>query len=316
MNKQHTETLRTKEDWWFTCVDTEVLKDKELSVTARLIFTALCAFATINNRGCWPSNDTIAEFIGVSKSTVIRAYKELEARGVIARSDRFDEGAQTSSYTRIVGHHAPCYEGVADTTPPSCTDDTPPVAPMTHEAYQIKHIKDSLTREADLPNFTDMPLAFEDKKPVIPEDKKPLSGITANPEEIYTPDDAPEIMRATAEYLLLKTGRAKLTWSEISALRVLSASHYPSRVQKEIDTACERFTRKGRALSSLTFSYIAGSLQHQQSRSPTGRPVRKVKPKTAESAQSEKQYTQEEVAELEAELAELEARIQQGGVQS
>ena len=123
-------------------------------------------------------------------------------------------------------------------------------------------IKDSLTREAELP---DMPLVFENGEPVEPD----------NPKEVCTPDDAPDIMKPTAEYLLFKTGRKALTWEEISALRTLSASHYPSRVQKEIDTACERFRRKGRSLNTLTFNYIAGSLQSQVSRTATGRKVKK-----------------------------------------
>ena len=148
-------------------------------------------------------------------------------------------------------------------------------------------------------------MAFEDGQPVIPDSdkEKPLSVPAYNPAEVCTPDDAPEIMKATAELLLLKTGRTKLTWSEISALRTLAASQYPSRVQKEIDTACKRFTRKGRPLHTLTFDYIAGSLRHQRTRSATGRAVRKAKPSTAhqELAPSTQIYTAEDLARIEAE---------------
>lgn len=298
MNSQDAETLRAKKDFWFACVDIEVIRDKELSQSAKFIFAVLCTFVSVNNRRCWPSNDAVAKAAGVSKSTVMRAYKELEARGVIARADRFTENAQASSYTRIVGHNADCYNGVADMTPPVITDETPPVAPMTHRKKQENDNNNSLTREAELPSFTDMPpLAFENGELVIPDDK-PLS----KPEEICTPDDAPEIMKATAEYLLLKTGRKNLTWSEISALREMAVTQYPSRVQKEIDKACDRFKRKGRKLRTLSFCYIAGSLQHQPTRSITGRAISKIKskPEHAELAPSTETFTEDEIAELEA----------------
>ena len=282
--------------FWFACVDIDVLRDKKLSQAARLIFAILCTFTTTEKRGCWPSNDTVAELTGVSRSTVIRACKELQARGVIARSNRFDEdkGGQTSSYTEIVGHKASCYDGAVPMTSPSSTDDTPPVSPMTHEGYHMKDIKDSLTREAQLP---DEPiLVFEDGQPV--DSPKP-----DNPEEVYTPDDAPEIMKATAELFLHKTGRQGLTWDEISALRELSASQFPSRVQKEIDTAVKRFLKRGQPLTELTFGYIAGSLSHQ----PTRGKRRKL-PKTAKPSPVPECTDEQAEAEM-AEIAALQAKF-------
>ena len=125
-------TVRPKKDFWFSCVDTDVLRDNKLSPMARFIFSVLCTFITLNNRNCWPSNDTVAEAAGVSKSTVKRAYQELETRGIIERSTRFnDDSGQTSSYTRIVGHNAACYddddEGDAPVNYPQFTDELSPV---------------------------------------------------------------------------------------------------------------------------------------------------------------------------------------------
>lgn len=300
MSNQAIITPNDEQDFWFAKVDADVVRDKELSLTARLIFTVLCTFADKDKRGCWPSNDKVAEAAGVSKSTVIRACKELEARGVIARSDRFKEGGQISSYTHIVGHNAPCYDGVAPMTPPSSTDDTPPVAPMTHRT-RINEQDISLTREAQLPDAEIFPVAFEDGQPVTPADPpKPH-----NPEEVCTPDDAPEIMKSTAELFLHKTGRQGLTWDEISALRELSATQFPSRVQKEIDTAVKRFLKRGQPLSELTFGYIAGSLSHQ----PTRGKKRKL-PKTAKPAEVPEctdEQAEAELAEIAATLAEFDA---------
>ena len=218
------QAVNDNQDFWFAKVDADVIRDKTLSQTAKFIFTVLCTFADKEKRGCWPSNDKVAEAAGVSIPTLKRAYKELEARGVISREARFNAGQQTSSYTLIVGHNAPCYGGF--------TSEPPGGSPMSHRTrINEQESKDSLTREAPLP---DEPiLVFEDGQPVDP--PKP----SRNPEEVCTPDDAPEIMKATAELFLHKTGRQGLTWDEISALRELSASQFPSRVQKEIDSSEE-----------------------------------------------------------------------------
>lgn len=294
------ETVRISnddQDFWFARTDINVIRDKELSITAKFIFTVLCTFADKDKRGCWPSNDKVAEAAGVSKSTVIRACKELEARGVIARSDRFKEGGQISSYTHIVGHNAPCYDGVAPMTPPSSTDDTPPVAQMTHRTrINEQESKDSLTREAQLPN--EPILVFEDGQPVD-------SPKSHNPEEVCTPDDAPEIMKSTAELFLHKTGRQGLTWDEISALRALSATQFPSRVQKEIDTAVKRFLKRGQALTELTFGYIAGSLAHQPTRGKKRKLPKTAKPSPVPECTDEQ--AEAELAEIAAALAEFDA---------
>lgn len=289
------QTVNDNQDFWFAKVDTDVVKDKELSITAKFIFTVLCTFADKDKRGCWPSNEKVAEAAGVSKSTVIRACKELEARGVIARSDRFKEGGQISSYTHIVGHNAPCYDGVAPMTPPSSTDDTPPVAPMTHRTRINEQDIYSLTREAPLPNSTDEPiLAFENGHPVEPPKPEP----ERKPEEVCTPDDVPNVMKSSAELLLFKTGRKGLTWDEVSALRELSVSQYPSRVNKEIDTAIRRFLKRGQPLSELTFGYIAGSLSHQPTRGVKRKLKAPAKPAEVPACTDE---------QAEAEMAEIEA---------
>lgn len=294
MNNQETGTLRADEDFWFACVDIQVLWDKTLSQSARFIFAILCTFAGTDNRGLWPKNETVADVAGVSVATVKRAYKELEGRGAIARSDRFDSGRQTSSYTRIVGHNAQCYKGGGSpVSHRQLTDELH--GGFTSEPQnenQNNDIKDSLTRGADLPTCEETP---------------------ESPAESFSPEDAPEIMRSTAEYLLLKTGRKTLTEKEISALRELSASQYPSRVQKEIDRACKRFQRNGNDLGTLTFCYIAGSLRSQPSLKKKTR--RKSEPDGMSLTQAEIDATRTEQTEeeLNKSLSELEAEMEAEG---
>ena len=301
MNNQAENTIRTTKDFWFACVDIDVLRDKELSQSARFIFAVLCTFITVNNRNCWPSNDSVAEAAGVSKSTVKRAYQELEARGIIARSIRFkDDSSQTSSYTRIVGHNAACYEGGAPVNPSQSTDDPPPSSPVNHKGNQVKDIKDSLTWEVELPDFSDKAKDSGNSSTTYTPNQEVLD---SNPKEVCTPDDVPEIFKQTAKYFLYETKRSGLTWDEVSAFRTLAADHTPARVQKEIDTACARFRRHGKALSTLTISYIAGALQHQQSRRKR---KDKAKPDTtmtgitsADIERLEKDLTPEEIARIE-----------------
>ena len=316
MSTNEIEVERNSKVFWFACVDIKVLTDRELSPIDKVVYSVLCVHVGTQNRKCNLRVKTIAEEAGCSVRSVQNSLNTLVERGIIERKERFLEGSQVSSRYQVIGYLASCY--VEERADDSCEDEggkscdtprtkcTPPVQETTphNNDNSFNDIKDSLTREAELPNFTDMPLVFENQKPVIPEETKPLSSTNTNPEEVCTPDDAPDIMKSTAEYLLLKTGRTKLTWDEISDLRILAASHYPSRVQKEIDTACERFTRKGRALRTLTFGYIAGSLQHQQTRSPIGRAVRKAKPSKVhqELAPSTQTFTEDEIAALEAEI--------------
>lgn len=92
--------LRYSHDNWFTCVDTAVLADKELSQSAKIIFAVLCMLAGFGYRSCEPDDQTVADLAGVEVSTLRSVYEELEARGVIAREGEI---------IRLIGHNASCY---------------------------------------------------------------------------------------------------------------------------------------------------------------------------------------------------------------
>ena len=152
--------MNNEADFWFTRADIDVVRDKELSITAKFIFTVLCTFADKDNRGCWPGNETVAETAGVSLATLKRAYKELEDRGVIARESRFKNGQQTTSYTLIVGHNAPCYGGF--------TSEPPGGSPMSHRTRINERDKDSLTGEAHSPVSQSLKSRKARRKPTPP----------------------------------------------------------------------------------------------------------------------------------------------------
>lgn len=323
--------IQRNENFWYATPDITVLWDNSVAPMTRFIFTILCSFATLKKRNAWPSNKTVADIVGVSVATVKRAYSELIAKGIIMRVPRYkkDKG-QTSSLTYLIGREAPCYlkpltisEPPADEphvepveiepdATPRLTSELPPGSPMSREQDKGNDIKDSLTREAKLPNSTDSKTT------------DPCPGtVTDKPGEHNLPEDIPDIMRPTAEYLLFKTGRKALIEKEISALRELSAHQYPSRIQKEIDRACERFRRNGNDLETLTFCYIAGALRKQPTRGARagqaargGRKSRaKSKPDGMSLTQAELDAMREEKTEeeLDRELAELEAELRAEG---
>lgn len=360
MNNQEVRTLRSTKDFWAASVDIDVLCDKELSISAKFVFSLLCIFATMNNRGVWPGNEKIAKMAGVSIRTVARAYKELRARGVIARWGRFDEedGAQTSSYTAIIGHNAQCYE--ENTTPattapvqattPHDTHDTPPMTHMTPKEYHM-NIKDSFTREAKLPpsvelqtdpeplpkstpetTTTPAPESEPESAPIPVSEHTPESATNSvknsnqgsvnacvpkahaeSRRKSFSPEDAPDIMRPTARYLLYKTGRKALTEAEISALHDLSKTQYPARIQKEIDRACERFQRRGNNLETLTFCYIAGALCHQPTYDKKTRKKSKPNPMSLTQAQIDAAQEHLTEEELDRDIALLKAEMHIGG---
>ena len=306
--KEEAFTMCSK-DFWYASVDINVIRDRELSQTAKFVFSVLCSFITINNRNCWPSNETVAEAANVSKSTVKRAYRELEKRGVIARSKRFKDGAQTSSRTRIIGHDAPCYKATMtdeDTTVASqqSTDTSTPNSHVNHKGNQENNIKDSLKGEADLPDFTDIPLEETTYTSEKSQTRQALR--SKNPKEAYTLEDAPDIMKTTAEFFLRKTGRQGLTWTEILALRKLAATQYPVRVQKEICTAVNRFLNRGQSLGTLTFGYIAGSLENQ----PTWGRKPRAKPKPLEVQPQSSAKTEALLAKIALLQAKFDAEAQ------
>ena len=268
--------------YWFACVDGKVVVDPALSPFDKAVFAVLCFHSDSDDRECYLKVETIAHEAGCSERSVQNSLKKLEGLGIIERKARFENNKQISSLYRIIGDKAPCYATQGEAPEDRGAGDAPGgCTTCTQNESHLNDIKDSLTGEAPLPS---------QPEPEIPE----------SPEETYTPEDAPDIMRPTAELFLHKTGHKGLTWDDISALRELAASQYPSRVQKEIDTAVKRFLKRGQPLSVLTLSYIAGSLKHQPSRN---------KPKKPKPDQTP-QYTDAEIDAVMAENEALQAELE------
>jgi hypothetical protein len=242
---------RDASDFWFACVDIEVIKDRRLSPCDKTVFAIVCGHVNVQTRSGPLRIKSIAEEVGCNVRSVQESMKILFERGIIERVERFENGKQRASLYKIIGHLAPCYRGAKSA---SCGKSTPlrgtkkDTSLRGLNAYEVKDTH-PLEREAIL-------LAAGTEAPASDLD---LS------EGSFWLDKAPVIMKETLDYFLLKTGRAGIAPEELSALYALEKIHTPQRVNKEIAGAIERFQRNGRLSSELTLIYIYKSLRNQNS---------------------------------------------------
>lgn len=84
----------------FGIVATKVMRDPRLSTSAKALYAVLCTYA--DDEGvCYPSNETLARDLGVTTRTVQTLLAELNAAGVTVREERYAEGRQINSVTRL-----------------------------------------------------------------------------------------------------------------------------------------------------------------------------------------------------------------------
>ena len=124
-------------------------------------------------------------------------------------------------------------------------------------------------KSAGQEQFSVQDLSKETKEPKD-EKLEPIS-IELDPlADVTDADKIPNDMRDTTRYFLYRTGRNPRTVNakEIEAMKKVFQNHYPARIQKEIDIACNRFIKFKRNLKTLFFGYIAKALEAQQSLVP------------------------------------------------
>lgn len=81
----------------FGKVAISVFRDQEVSGMAKLVYGQLCTFAHFKDRTepVWPSTETMATLCGISHTSVKKAYKELQEKGIIRREQRYRQSALT-----------------------------------------------------------------------------------------------------------------------------------------------------------------------------------------------------------------------------
>lgn len=269
--------INDQRDFWFVIVDLCVWQDERLSTLEKAVYTALCTFASVEGRTCWPSTSAIARRASCSDRSVNRALETLEEHGYLKITRRFKDNARIPSAYSIIGHKA---TGGCDTVSQGVTTES-----RKEQEPSEPDLKDTLSEGAE-----DAP----DERETLPLDEEFIKKI-------------PAAMKETVEFLLLKTGRKGLLPEELAPVMALEKIHMPSRIQREITKAAERFNRQGKPLSSLSFVYIYDSLKYQKS-SKSARAQPKV---TMPTAAENKTWEEQNLAALMAEFG-IEGGVENG----
>lgn len=247
------ETLRDERRFWFACIDIDVIRAKDLSVTDKVIYAVLCTYANVKEQTCFPKVKKIAEDAGCSDRSVQRSLKDLEEKGYITRTPRFLGKEQISTEYTIIGASekpAPKKES------PQTGGDR---VTRSHRGGDR-----NIPPELDPKELDTLPTGEGD----APAEKNICE--KEDPETETVPlEDVPVIMQPTVRLLLLETGRKGINTSELACLKALEKAHLPARIQAEIQTALTRFRKNGRPLYELTFEYIFQALKHQKSLKPS-----------------------------------------------
>ena len=259
--------INDQRDFWFVIVDLCVWQDERLSTLEKAVYTALCTFASVEGRTCWPSTSAIAKRASCSDRSVNRALETLGEHGYLKITRRFKDNARIPSAYSIIGHKAAggC-DRVSQGVTTECRKELEPTEP---------DIKDTLSEGAENAPDEQSSLLLENE--II---KK-----------------IPSAMKETVEFLLFKTGRRTLSPEELGAVMALEKIHLPARIQREISKAAERFSRQGKPLSSLSFEYIFDSLKYQKSTKSA-----RAQPKNHVPSVEEKAWEEANMAALEAEF--------------
>jgi DNA-binding Lrp family transcriptional regulator len=266
-------------EFWFACVDIQVIKDKTLSPCDKTVYSVICAHADVETRTCSLRVKTIAEEANCSVRSVQESLKALVERGVIERTERFENGKQKASSYKIIGHKAKCYKNTdLGSDEPNTADKGAEPAPIAKNVAEMGadfalSINFCTHRDAENdspslrePNINDIKdYSPSEREASLPPQRKPeeKSSDLFVFEDIL--DDVPLIMRETLDYFLLKTGREGISPEELSAIRALKEIHTPSRVNREIFQAMERFKKRPGPPQELTLVYVYRSLQYQNS---------------------------------------------------
>lgn len=268
--------INDQRDFWFVIVDLCVWEDERLSTLEKAVYTALCTFASVEGRTCWPSTSAIAKRASCSDRSVNRALETLEEHGYLKITRRFKDNARIPSAYSIIGHKT---AGGCDTVSQGVTTECRKELEPTE-----LDLKDTLSEGAET--------APNEQYPILPEDEF-IKKI-------------PAAVKETVEYLLLKTGRKGLLPEELAPIMALEKIHMPARIQREITKAAERFLKQGKPLSSLSFVYIYDSLKYQKSSKSA-----RVQPKvTMPTAAENKTWEEQNLAALMAEFGS------EGGVEN
>ena len=113
------------------------LVQSDVSATALRVFALLAArYANRVTQECWPSQQRIADDLGLHRNTVKQAISELVDRGVLTRRHRAGQGLQTSNHYTLRFVEPAHFRRTAGCPPldtPVSTHRTPQCPPVGHQ---------------------------------------------------------------------------------------------------------------------------------------------------------------------------------------
>ena len=82
----------------FVMIPQSLVRHKSLTHRDKIVYMSFCLFTDNISKQSYPSAQTVAEIASISRSSVFRALKSLEAEGYIRREQRtFGDGKQTTN---------------------------------------------------------------------------------------------------------------------------------------------------------------------------------------------------------------------------
>src|SRR5262245_34816793 len=144
---------------------------KRLGAYGIAVYNMLVMFSGSKSEA-WPSIDSLAEMIGVSRPTIIKAIDKLVELGIITKENRFDDKGQTTNLYTLIDSRE--WVNVVD-SPPSTTF-THPRKPRLHEQdgsdpRSSDVLKNEYTNESDNDLKSKSKVAPQQKAATLDDDK-------------------------------------------------------------------------------------------------------------------------------------------------
>ena len=108
----------------YAILDIEVMKSRLINQTAKLVYSAIVSHYRGQESEMFPSYNRIAELVGISRITAIRAVKSLVCAGYIDKEpqyNRFNNGFNSNKYNLVSKTILP---SIKNDTTPSIKNDT------------------------------------------------------------------------------------------------------------------------------------------------------------------------------------------------
>lgn len=251
----------------FSMTHNVVMSDPELSDGAKVLYNEFLSMLKFGESSVIAYVMVLAERIHKCRRATQYLLKELHERGVIIRKFRRSKVPcmNLPSEFVIVGGYAPCYKDERG-NPNNFYIDGGLEKKLAEKAKTIEEKNAPLNAEVCTPT-TDIYIKDDSNITINREAELPEKNFSSSEnasEEVSVNTEIPDILKTTANHMLMVSGRSNLSPTEMKILRQLLETHASVKIQEEINTAAERFKSKGKSLRCLSFNYIGKILENQK----------------------------------------------------